>query len=908
MAICEDHVKRIWVGTAKDGVNLLIVDKNKIRFKKIVEGTIVSLMVDKSNILWIGKSSNGGVLQINLNGFSPDKLPDIVEIKKNRFDPSSLSDNSVFCFYEDQLNDIWVGTFGGGVNFFSPRGKKFYSVKEDFVNEPSLGNNLVNAIWEEDRYLWLGTEGGLDRFDKHTKTTKHYRYENNNPSSLSSDPVYSLNKDSRGNFWVGTWSGGLNLFNYQTETFKRFVPDNKSGSISSENVFTIFEDSRNNLWIGTIGGGLNRYDYKTKTFKSYKFDPQNRKSIYSNIIHDIKETNDGRLLVSAYGSLDYFDYNTENFTHYPLSNITYENINSRYIIVIFKDSQHNIWLGTNFGLQLFNEDEAKSHIFTTQDGLAGNTIQGIVEDSQGNLWISTNNGLSKFVNAVNNHNSSNFINYNELDGLSSNEFKGRSVFKNKSENIFLGTSQGFSYFYPESIFLNQTPPKVVFVEMQLLQSQSDKNLKGKFLVPKINSLKNIELSYNKSDFTISFSALNYLNPEKNNYKYKLDGYDPDWTVAGNHRTATYKNLQPGEYTFMVLGSNNDGIWSKSAKSLKITINPPYWQTWWFRFTLLLLLFGIIYLLFSLRLKAIKREKRKLEKLVAERTTELSEVNNKLEEQSEELTNQNEELKQNQEQLSQYKDQLEELVIKRTNQLEKAKNKAEESDRLKTSFLANMSHEIRTPLNAIVGFTGLFDDPDIDAETRKTYYNIIQTNTDSLLHLIDDILDLSTIVGNHITINPTLYHPLKIIREVHQQFLPQVKTDVDFQLKIGDNCESILINSDEYRFRQILSNLVSNAFKFTEKGSVEIGCYIKSQNQMVFYVKDSGIGISKEDQKIIFNHFTKVEKTTKIFRGVGLGLAICKQLTELLDGEIWIESDLGKGSTFFFTQPLSKKEI
>jgi signal transduction histidine kinase len=263
------------------------------------------------------------------------------------------------------------------------------------------------------------------------------------------------------------------------------------------------------------------------------------------------------------------------------------------------------------------------------------------------------------------------------------------------------------------------------------------------------------------------------------------------------------------------------------------------------------------------------------------------------------------LRQNQEQLSLYKDQLEELVIKRTAELEKAKTKAEESDRLKSTFLANMSHEIRTPLNAIAGFTGLFDDPDTDAETRKTYHRIIQSNTETLLHLIDDILDLSSIEANQITIRHTLFPPMKIFRELYRQFLPQATDSVEFHLKTDDNSQSAIINSDEYRFRQILSNLISNAFKFTENGSIEMGFYPNSQDQMVFYVKDSGIGISKEEQKIIFNHFTKVEKTTKIFRGVGLGLAICKQLTELLGGKIWIESEPGNGSTFFFTQPIPK---
>ena len=225
--------------------------------------------------------------------------------------------------------------------------------------------------------------------------------------------------------------------------------------------------------------------------------------------------------------------------------------------------------------------------------------------------------------------------------------------------------------------------------------------------------------------------------------------------------------------------------------------------------------------------------------------------------------------------------------------------------MKSAFLTNMSHEIRTPLNAITGFTSLFDDPDISVETRKSYHEIIQSNSDSLLHLIDDILDLSIIDANQIAIKYTQFSPMKIFREVYQQFLPQVKESVEFRLKTDEKSQSAIIFSDEYRFRQIVINLISNAFKFTEVGIIEMGFREYSGDDLVFYVKDSGIGISETEQKIIFDRFTKVEKSVKLFRGAGLGLAICKRLTELLNGRIWVESEPGKGSCFFFTQPLLK---
>lgn len=908
MAICEDHEHRLWIGSAKDGTDLLIETNNEVKFKKITDGAVVALLVDHKNRLWIGTSSNGGILQIDLTNFSPEKKPDVVQILRNRTDPRSISDNSIFCFFEDRMNDIWIGTFGGGVNYFSYRHKKFYSIQSDINTIPALKNDLVNAIWEEEKYLWLGTEGGLDRYDKSNKTTQHFKYERNNPSSLSSDPVYSLFKDSRGNFWAGTWTGGLNLFDYKTNTFKRFIPDDKPGSISSENVFAIYEDSRKNLWVGTVGGGLNRYDFQTGLFKQYRNDPENPASLYSDIVHDIKETKDGRLLIASFGSLDVFNYSTEDFKHYPLQNVTSGKSNSRYITFIFIDSAKHIWLGTNDGLILFNEDEKLWRSYTVQDGLTGNTIQSIEEDNSGNLWISTNNGLSKLVHIVDNIDSLTVQKFYEQDGLGSNEFKRRAAFKNNMGQLYFGTSRGFCYFHPDSIFLNETPSEVAFVEMQLLQYETTKNPNDKILAQNINSIEKIELPYNKSDFLIIFSTLNYLNQQKNSYKYMLSGYDPDWVNNGIHRTATYKNLQPGNYIFKVIGANNDEIWSQSPKILNIIIAPPFWQTWLFRIAVGMVSIGIILLLFTLRLKAIQNDKRKLELMVAERTNELRDANGKLEEQSEELSSQNDELRKNQLELSLYKDQLEELVIQRTKELEKAKNKAEESDRLKSAFLANMSHEIRTPLNAITGFSLLLNNPEITEENRKKYYEIIQANTKYLLMMMDDILDLSTIETKQIIIKQKPFSPSTVLKEVYHQFQSQVTENIDFKLKTDENTQAILINSDEHRFRQIIANLLSNAFKFTEKGTIEMGYYIDANAQMVYYVKDSGIGISEEEQKIIFKHFTKIEKRTKFFRGIGLGLTLCKLLTELLGGKIWMESEMGIGSTFFFTIPQSSQKI
>ena len=247
------------------------------------------------------------------------------------------------------------------------------------------------------------------------------------------------------------------------------------------------------------------------------------------------------------------------------------------------------------------------------------------------------------------------------------------------------------------------------------------------------------------------------------------------------------------------------------------------------------------------------------------------------------------------------DQKKELETVNINLLE-AKKKAEESDNLKSAFLANVSHEIRTPLNSIVGFSSLLGDPDIDEKTRNRYIEVIESNTESLLVLIDEILDLSRIEARQMTLNKQKFSMDELISELYQTFDHQ-NFNLQIEFFIGQliDGKSLFISSDRVRVKQIFTNLLSNAFKFTDKGFIEMGYFLSESKEVVFYVKDSGIGINKEHHQAIFNRFRKLnENTSRIYRGTGLGLAITQKLVELMGGKIWIESEPGKGSTFFFT--------
>ena len=896
LSICEDREKRLWIGYAQDGVFVKIDNKTESGvFKKVMDGKIIKLLIDEKNTLWIAKGSGGGLDKIHLDGYSSNKNPELLHCQYDPFDNKSLSDNSVYSLYEDNMNDIWIGTFGGGINYFSYRTKKFGIIKENFNQLNSIRNNLVNSIFEDDEYLWIGTEGGLDRFDKKTSRFTHFENESNNSSSITSNPVFSIYKDSHGNLWIGTWAGGLNLFINKTESFKRFQPDEKPGSINNENVFAIKEDSKGNLWIGTVGGGLNRYDYKTGTFKAYTNNKDNPASLYNNNVNNIFETSSGKLYISVYNSLELYDYVNDGFIHFKHE---YNDASGNFgnILSVFEDSRKGIWIATNAGLEYFDEDKGTFYAYTTYDGLPDNTIQGILEDDQGNLWLSTNKGISKFIGAIYRTDRPVFQNYDRNDGLSGNEFKKRAAFKNKSGVMYFGSSQGITYFHPDSIFLNKVAPKVIITEFTTLRSSAGKDNQKNTIPVGINFTEKIELSYSNSDFIIKYAALNYLNPQNNLYKYKLYGYDNDWINAGHQQSAAYTNINPGKYTFMVMASNNDGYWSKFPKKLNIVIYPPWWKTRTFMVIFFFIVLISTWALYVMRISMLKKQKKVLELKVVERTSELNELNNLLKEKQEEITIQNDEL-------SKHRNHLEQLIANRTSELEKAKIKAEESDRLKSAFLANMSHEIRTPMNAIIGFSLLLGHKDLTGEERAKFIEIINKNSEALLVLINDILDISLIEADQLSFYKSNFDVDKIFVELESYF--QFKSNKNIDIKFIRNKEQdiLILFNDPIRFRQVMNNLLNNALKYTDSGWIKFG-YRVLQDKVQFYVTDTGIGIDQDNFDHIFNHFYKIESDTeKLYRGAGIGLALCKKLVNCMGGKIWVESKTGTGSTFYFTMPM-----
>jgi signal transduction histidine kinase/ligand-binding sensor domain-containing protein len=851
-------------------------------------------IIDYNNIIWIGSSSSG------LFKYNPANNS-TVKFEHKRNDPSSISNNNILSFCIGTSDLLWIGTKGGGVNklYYD----NFHHIYHDTYNQSDVISNSVWTIYEDSLgFLWIGTENGLEKFNKSNNKTIHYQNDPKNSKSISKGTVFAFCEDQYKNTWVGT-AEGLNLLNRKTNEFERFVNEaNNPKSLSHNKVNVIYNDSYGNLWIGTRGGGVNKYDYNDKSFTRFMHNPEDSTSISGNIINTILETSDGILWIGTSGTgLEKFNRSNNTFTHYSFNKDNSNSINDVYILSLIEDSDSNLWLGTfNGGLNKFNYREGEFTHFTTANGLASNVIYSIEMDDNNNLWLSSNGALSKF--SITNHS---VINYNTENGLENMEFNQNSSFKNKEGQLYFGGINGINYFNPE-IFNPEIKLTSFYFTKLLLNNKITHDGKNIPINKPIIYESQVLLKYNEYPFSIYFSLLDYQYLNNNNYKYKIKGLSEYWIDIGSENKITFTKLSPGKYTLEVKASNPYNLLYET-KSIDIIIIPPFWKKIWFFSIELLLLLIIIFTYIFFREKRIRKDKKILEFKVKFRTKELENQKEELKASIEFNQKQQEQIKKQNTELELHKNNLESLIEERTADLKKAKNKAEESDRLKSSFLANISHEIRTPMNAIVGFSDLLRKKENPTSKEIRMLNLIHFNSNSLLNLINDIIDLAKLEQGEMLIYKEKSDINKLLKEIFDTFNSNHDLklkEIEFEL-IQLN-KPVILNTDPERVKQILSKLLDNAIKYTEKGRIEFGCTIDNDNTSIqFYVKDTGIGLSDTQKNEIFKLFRKIETDkNKLYRGIGLGLTFCRKLVQMLSGEIWVDSKLNIGSTFYFTIPLN----
>ena len=631
-AVHEDQAGGFWIGTAGGGLNRFDRTWGKFIVYKNDPGDIHSLShnhvnaiySDRNGDLWVGTEGGG------LNRFDRESQT-FSRLQSAPHDPQSLSNDYVYSIYENRSGVLWVGT-QVGLNFVDQEKKQFMLYQSNPNDPRSLSYNHIRAIYEDrSGMIWLGTHGGgLNKFNRKTNTYTHYRASPGSSRGLSHDVVYAIIEDNTGMLWIGTYGAGVNTFDRATNTFIHYRANPRDPqSLSSDMVRTIYKDRSGYLWIGTENG-LNGLDPQKRTFVRYLNKQDDPYSISNDFIYAIWEDHLGMLWVGTLDGLNRFDREKGQFSRFFADPQDPQSLSNSEILSVYEDRTGVLWVGTPGGLNRYDRPTNTFKYYVEKHGLPNDLIYAIVEDNHGNIWLSTNKGIAMF-----DPHSEKFKNYDKKDGLQSNEFNTGSCLRARSGEIFFGGIEGFNSFFPDNIQDNPHVPPVVLTDLQIFNKSVPIGARAdgdSILEQSITTTDFIKLSFKDRVVTFEFAALHYAAPDKNLYRYVLEGFETGWNEVGNRRFATYTNLPAGDYVFRVQGSNNDGVWNREGISLRIKVTPPFWNTLLFRGLIILIAVILIISVYQLRTRSIRERAIRLESRVEERTAELHNANQELQKQ------------------------------------------------------------------------------------------------------------------------------------------------------------------------------------------------------------------------------------------------------------------------------------
>lgn len=807
--------------------------------------------------VWVGSSSHG------LHRLDRAKKR-LIQYADHTTAGSSSADGPITEILSDKAGNLWMA--GSAGLWQGKRGRDtFFTLRNLPTVKNSLSHPMVWSVAEDSKGdVWVGTADGTLNRILASGEVRHYPAPGDDPVVKFRRTLLNAAEDGKGRLWFGRISGELSLFDRKLEAF--VAPDShfelKSGDVvkpvlcstleaqasiaaqgkgnpcaEKEAIFglpglkKVHIDQSGHVWLLTHDGLL-RLDDNTNVFRRVKAKSGDF-SLDGTAITSLTEDDQGRFWMAAGARLVRFDPASSTL-HFPtLRPEVLRSLPVEQVLSLRYQKPETLWLGT-FGRGLLRLDlkSGDVRLYTTADGLPNNTVYGLLEDRSGCLWMSTNQGLVRLDPRT--HATRIF---GADEGLQSDEFNEGPAAQGPSGHLYFGGIRGVTRFRPERVVQNPVPPPVSITAFRKFDTPEP-------MAQADGGSLQVELTHKDNYFTFEFTALDLTDPERNRYRYKLEGFDQNWHEVGNRRFASYTSLPGGDYLFRVQGANNDGVWNETGASVHLTVVPPPWKTWWAYTAYVLALVGTVF-------AVLRAQQRKLER---ERAT-------------------NEQLRR--------------------------------VDRLKDEFLANTSHELRTPLNGIIGLAESLMDGATGALNKECLSNLsmIASSGRRLAHLINDILDFSKLKNHDLELSkkPVQLQP---IAEVVLTLLKPLVGSKPVTLHNEISTELPAVLGDENRLQQILHNLLGNAIKFTDSGEVRIWAQVNG-NKIEVTVADTGIGIPEDKRTDIFRSFEQVDGSiSRRYGGTGLGLAISRQLVELHGGSIWVESTLGQGSRFVFELPVA----
>lgn len=861
----------LWIA-AVDGLKKYVVSSDSmIAYGSLhpkLNDDILEITSDNNGDLWVGTNSYGIVVIDDANLQFKNIIPEKGNIR-------SLKIHSI---YQDKLGNYWVGT-RGGIYTYDISLNQLAHYKHKIQDSHSLvHSSTVSIIQDIKGDMWFGTRGGLSNMVVEKQMFRNYHAFINTNQYLNDEEVYSiLEKDHE--LWLGTERGGINIINKATGTV-RFLTQ-KDG-LGTNGIKAIKSFDKRFVYIGTYQGGFSIYDVITGEIETFLHDKNNANSIADNEVWDIEADDKGQIWLATSSGLDMFNPLTRKFTHFngldnqkaSVSWIAFDDENDLWIAAdklliyrpgvgiiktinqfgrnLFVDSAGNYWLLTeNLGLILYDKYAGPIRIYDKSKGLADNRTYCMLEDPNRGFWISTSNGLSYL-----NKESGKFENYYNYNGIPGNKFNYEAAEMGADGEFYFGGINGLTAIQPSNILENNYVPPVYITDIKI-NNQSVKNNEIEGVVIAEN---NIEIPYKYKLITFEFIALNYSNSIKNKYKYKLEGFDDDWAEA-DLTEVTYTNLNPGKYKFVVIASNDKGIWNETGASKQFTINPPFYRTIWFMTIFSMLILSVVLLVFNFIFK--KREEIKsieMEKVQAQKLHEL--------------------------------------------------------DSYKLKLFTNISHEIKTPLTLIISPLQKLNRLKLTNPELKESLQMMEKNATHLMDMITQLLDYRKFQEGKLKIDQNRGD---IVRFCHRIFLSfkDLMQEHNLSYRFNSVQSKIMTKFDDDKLTKILNNLLSNAIKYNRPGgsvTLNISMIIERDasdftNEKHFIkleVKDTGVGIDNKDVGNIFKRFY-IKHTNSEINSTGIGLAFTKELVELLQGKIFVESKVGVGTLFTvllpFTEPM-----